>query len=158
MSECVVLESPYSGDTDRNIAYAQRAMFDARSKKEVVVASHLMWTQHHKAPAHYVVNFSEQYNLPNGGREEALRQLSELRRRVDKVVFYTDYGWSYGMKQGKKQCEDEKIPFEERQLGDTEQDEANVQARYKAGTPHPSAVDEALAFFSRIGKKVKISE
>lgn len=45
----VIIESPFSGDTDeeinRNLAYARAAMADALSRNEAPFASHLLYTQ-----------------------------------------------------------------------------------------------------------------
>ena len=39
----VVLESPYAGDTARNVAYARRAILDCISRGESPIASHLLF-------------------------------------------------------------------------------------------------------------------
>lgn len=127
----VILESPYSGDIDRNVAYLQRAMHDARTRGEVVIAPHMMWTQHHLCPTHYVSDYDAKYEVPNGGREIALQQIHELRRRADLIVFYMDYGMSSGMRDGMDQCIKENLKFEERTLGDTHKDSEIARVRKK---------------------------
>lgn len=118
----IVLESPYSGD---NVAYTQRAMKHAREKGEIVIIPHLLWTQHHN----FVSDWDEKYTVKNGGRDVSLEQIKELRRRADKVVFYTDYGMSSGMKHGLEHCKAEHIPYEERTIGDTDIDSKTVYIR-----------------------------
>ena len=41
----VILESPYSGDVNRNIGYARRAVRDSLGRGEAPIASHLLYTQ-----------------------------------------------------------------------------------------------------------------
>lgn len=41
----VILESPYAGDTDRNVQYARRCVRDSLSRGEAPIASHLLYTQ-----------------------------------------------------------------------------------------------------------------
>lgn len=87
---CVILESPYAGDTAntvaRNVEYARKAMIDCLNRGEAPIASHLLYTQ--------VLS-------DNNATERKLGIEAGLAwyRAADKVVFYTDYGFSYGMKQ-----------------------------------------------------------
>ena len=37
-----------------------------------------------------------------------------MRKRCDKTIFYTDRGWSTGMKFAKEYCIDNNLPYEER--------------------------------------------
>jgi hypothetical protein len=41
----VVVESPFSGDTERNLRYARAAMADCLSRGEAPLASHALYTQ-----------------------------------------------------------------------------------------------------------------
>jgi hypothetical protein len=41
----VILESPYAGDIERNVAYARAAMRDSLLRGEAPIASHLLYTQ-----------------------------------------------------------------------------------------------------------------
>lgn len=41
----VVIESPYGGDRERNVAYARLCLLDALQRGEAPVASHLLYTQ-----------------------------------------------------------------------------------------------------------------
>lgn len=125
----VVLESPFSGDIDRHVAYGQRCMADARERKEIVIMPHLLWTQHHKAKHHFVSDFAPEFEIKNGGREASLEQIKELRRRADKTVFYIDYGYSSGMRHALDHCKEEGLPYEERILGNLQQDVYNAKFR-----------------------------
>jgi hypothetical protein len=41
----VIIESPYAGDTERNIEYAKRCVLDSLSRGEAPIASHLLFPQ-----------------------------------------------------------------------------------------------------------------
>jgi len=124
----VVLESPYSGDIPLNVAYAQRAMFDARCRGETVIIPHLLWTQHHLAPNHFVSDYTDKFLLSaNGGRDIAFEQIKALREIADCVVFYVDRGYSSGMLLAKKHCQEKGIYFKERKLGNLGDDEKNAR-------------------------------
>lgn len=41
----VILESPWTGDVERNAAYARRAMADSLARGEAPMVSHLLYTQ-----------------------------------------------------------------------------------------------------------------
>lgn len=41
----VVIESPYAGEVERNLAYARAAMRDSILRGEAPIASHLLYTQ-----------------------------------------------------------------------------------------------------------------
>jgi hypothetical protein len=41
----VILESPYAGDIDTNVAYARACLRDSLSRGEAPIASHLLYTQ-----------------------------------------------------------------------------------------------------------------
>ena len=41
----VILESPYAGDVEANIAYARACVRDSLSRGEAPIASHLLYTQ-----------------------------------------------------------------------------------------------------------------
>lgn len=87
---CVILESPYAGDNAntvlRNLTYARKAMIDCLNRGESPIASHLLYTQ--------VLS-------DNNSTERKLGIEAGLAwyKAADKIVFYTDYGFSHGMKQ-----------------------------------------------------------
>lgn len=45
MKRLVILESPFAGDVERNIAYARRCLLDSLERGEAPIASHLLYTQ-----------------------------------------------------------------------------------------------------------------
>lgn len=80
----VVIESPFAGDVNRNVAYAQAALRDSLFRGEAPIASHLLHTQ-------VLDDLSpEQRHI---GIEAGLAWIPEAHR----VAFYVDLGWSSGM-------------------------------------------------------------
>lgn len=82
----VVLESPYAGDVDRNVAYARAAIGDCLRRGEAPIASHLLFTQ----PGVLRDDVPE---------ERVLGIAAGLAWHdvADAIVFYVDLGWSRGM-------------------------------------------------------------
>jgi hypothetical protein len=74
----VIIESPYAGEVDRNIRYAQAALRDSLGRGEAPLASHLLYTQ--------VL--------------DGIDAASEFYDVVDRVAVYEDLGISPGMKLG----------------------------------------------------------
>lgn len=110
-----MIESPYSGDIDRNIRYLNLCIADAGLlRNEVSYASHLAMTQHPRCKKFYVSDFVEKWNVLT--REQAIDASQRVRRRCDKTVFYTDLGWSGGMNAAKFYCTLHGLPQEERKL------------------------------------------
>jgi hypothetical protein len=81
----VMLESPYRGDIAANLAHARRCALDCIERGEAPFASHLFYPQ--------VLDD----DVPH---ERALGILLGLtwRKAADASVFYTDRGWSPGMR------------------------------------------------------------
>lgn len=42
---CVILESPYAGETEANVIYARQCVVDCLVRGEAPIASHLLYTQ-----------------------------------------------------------------------------------------------------------------
>ena len=82
----VVLESPYAGDVDRNVAYARAAVGDCLRRGEAPIASHLLFTQ----PGILDDDVPEERRL---GIDAGLA----WHAVADAIVFYLDLGWSSGM-------------------------------------------------------------
>ena len=84
--KCVVLESPYSGNIERNIIYARRAVKDSLSRGESPSPMHLVHTQ----PG--ILD-------DNNPEERAWGIAAHLAwiPLAEAVVLYTDYGISPGM-------------------------------------------------------------
>ena len=83
----VIVESPYAGDIERNVAYARACIADCIRRGEAPFASHLIYTQ----PG--VLDDAD-------ARERRLGIDLGLAwgSRADLVAFYVDLGWSNGMK------------------------------------------------------------
>jgi hypothetical protein len=102
----VIIESPYAGDVDANVAYARRAMCDALQRGESPIASHLLLTQ-------------------PGVLEDAIPGERCLRMDAGHAwlgvagacVAYTDLGISDGMWRGIEAARQAGVPVEFRKLG-----------------------------------------
>ena len=116
----VSIESPYHNTNpiilQKNINYAIMAMKDsAKNYNEIPYLSHLLLTQ-------VVINGNYMYTNDNIidhfgiGRDNAINLTNELRKRVDKIVFYIDFGYSNGMNIAKQIAIDNNILTEERYL------------------------------------------
>jgi hypothetical protein len=102
-----VIESPFAGDVEKNIAYARAAMRDSLMRGEAPIASHLLYTQ----PG--ILN-DELPNERMHGIEAGLLwgSLGEL------TAVYTDRGMSRGMEYGIERAKKEGRPIEYRTLPD----------------------------------------
>lgn len=103
----VIVESPYAGDVERNVAYARAAVRDSLSRGEAPIASHLLYTQ----PG--VLNDDD----------PAERQLGidaglAWRRVAEASVVYVDLGISRGMEYGIRAAEEAGIPVERRTIAE----------------------------------------
>jgi hypothetical protein len=85
----VIVESPYAGDVQRNVAYLRAAMRHCLLKGEAPFASHALYTQ----PGVLDDTILEQRRL---GIEAGF----EFRRVAQKTVVYVDLGYPNGMKLG----------------------------------------------------------
>ena len=101
----VILESPYMGDVERNIAYARACLRDCLLRGEAPIASHLLYTQ----PGVLDDNKPEERRL---GIEAGLL----WGALAEATVVYTDYGFSRGMKFGIERAEKKGRPVEYRRL------------------------------------------
>jgi len=82
----VVIESPFAGDVERNLAYLRAAMKDCLLRGEAPFASHALYTQ----PG--VLNDNDPAE-----RRLGIAAGFEWGEMADAHVFYTDLGWSKGM-------------------------------------------------------------
>lgn len=82
----VIIESPYAGDVEGNVAYARACLSDSLARGEAPIASHLLYTQ----PG--VLN-----DLVPDARAKGIAAGLAWRRAADYSVFYEDRGWSSGM-------------------------------------------------------------
>lgn len=102
----VVVESPYAGDTIKNIEYLCAAMSDCFARGEAPYASHGLYTREGVLDD----------TIPE---ERALGIEAGLlwARNGAASVFYTDLGWSRGMKAAEERAKLEGRPCEYRTLG-----------------------------------------
>lgn len=101
----VIIESPYAGDIDANVAYARSCVRDALTRGEAPIASHLLYTQ----PGILDDQIPSERHL---GIDAGLA----WRRVAEKTVVYTDRGISDGMKHGIAAAVAAGIPVEYRSL------------------------------------------
>lgn len=97
----VIIESPYAGDMNLNIAYARQCMKDCLDRGEAPFASHLLYTQ--------VLNENKKSER-NLGIQAGL----DFARLCDKTAVYTDLGISSGMALGIASAEFHGRPIEMR--------------------------------------------
>lgn len=100
----VVLESPYAGDTVRNVTYARAALRDSLNRGEAPIASHLLHTQ--------VLNDNDPAQR-RIGIDAGLTWIAQ----ADRVVFYQDLGRSAGMEAAQLEAQRTGTPCEVRYLG-----------------------------------------
>lgn len=106
MPPVVIIESPYAGDVERNIAYLRAAMRDCLLRGEAPYASHALYTQ----PGVLRDDVPEERRL---GIEAGFA----FRPLAAKTVVYSDLGMSAGMKLGITDAEAVGRPIEYRTLG-----------------------------------------
>ena len=97
----VIIESPYAGDINRNVPYARACLRHSIEMGEAPMASHLLYPQ--------VLDETTE-------RDKGLQLGYEWMGAADKVVFYTDYGWSPGMIRALKVARLLQKPFQVRQI------------------------------------------
>lgn len=130
----VMIESPYSGDIDRNVRYLQLAMADAMlNHNECPYASHIGMTMHARASKYYCSDYDEKWNLLT--REQAIRLSHNIRHRCDFTVFYVDRGWSTGMKAALEYCTKNQLPYEIRSIDTYHLSKTSKQTRGKGYPP-----------------------
>lgn len=101
----VIVESPYAGDVDTNVAYARAALHDCLSRGEAPIASHLLYTQ----PG---VLDDDKPEERVWGIQAGLAWSSV----AEATVVYDDLGVSRGMQYGIDRARQEGRPVEFRQL------------------------------------------
>lgn len=102
----VILESPFAGDVDRNVAYARACVRDCLSLGEAPIASHLLYTQ----PGILRDEIPEE-------RQWGIDAGLAWGRVADATVVYTDHGISRGMEYGISAAEQVGRTVEYRRLG-----------------------------------------
>jgi hypothetical protein len=101
----VILESPYAGNVEENVAYARAAVRDSLLRGEAPIASHLLYSQ----PGILNDDASDERQL---GIEAGLA----WRYAADATVVYQDLGISPGMRHGILAAASAGIPVEYRNL------------------------------------------
>ena len=102
----VILESPYAGDVDRNVAYARACLRDSLLRGEAPIASHLLYTQ----PG----------VLRDEDRAERVRGIIAGLAWItdaESSVVYTDLGITEGMRYGVARAIRAGVDVDYRELG-----------------------------------------
>lgn len=102
----VIVESPYAGDVDGNLAYCRAAMADCLRRGEAPFASHALYTQ----PGVLSDDISDERML---GIAAGLA----WGERADRTACYVDLGWSPGMHLGVQAADAAGRVVEIRRLG-----------------------------------------
>lgn len=103
MRRRVILESPYAGDVECNVAYARRCLRDSLGRGEAPIASHLLHTQ----------------VLDDGVPEERRAGIEaglEWLGAADALVVYCNLGMSGGMSAAVRRAHEAGVPVEVRFL------------------------------------------
>jgi hypothetical protein len=102
----VIVESPYAGNIEENLAYLRACMADCLRKGEAPFASHGLYTQpgvlRDEVPTE---------------REWGIQAGFAWREAADYTVVYTDLGISSGMRYGIEHAQKHGKSIEYRQLG-----------------------------------------
>ncbi len=101
----VILESPYAGDIEANVAYARLCVKDCVLRGESPIASHLLFTQ----PGILDDSIPEE-------RQLGIAAGLAWRDVADATVVYTDRGISTGMAHGIARAKESGVPVEYRSL------------------------------------------
>ncbi|MDB5550826.1 MAG: hypothetical protein JWL86_810 [Rhizobium sp.] len=101
----VIIESPFAGDVEANIAYARRCVRDSLSRGEAPIASHLLYTQ--PGVLNDDIPAERTWGIDAGLAWRAVAQAS---------VVYTDHGISKGMEYGIAAATAAGVPVEYRKL------------------------------------------
>ncbi len=91
LKKLVILESPYAGDVEKNIAYARRCLLDSLRRGEAPFMSHLLYTQ---------VLDDKVLEL----RQEGLFAGWAWLPVAKEIIFCTDLGISPGMRESLELC------------------------------------------------------
>jgi len=99
----VIIESPYAGDVEANLAYLDRCILDCLARGQTPYASHKMLTT------------ALDDNDPDQ-RKQGIDAGLAMRRHFPLRAFYVDRGWSRGMEAAKVLYDEEGLPYEIRNL------------------------------------------
>ena len=101
----VVIESPFAGDTKKNIEYARACMNDCLKRGEAPIASHLLYTQ--KGILDDTIPEERKIGIEAG---------FVWGKMAEKTVVYVDLGITKGMKDGIKRAELDSREIEYRKI------------------------------------------
>lgn len=101
-----VLETPYAGDIESNVEYAQKCMHDMLLRHEAPYASHLLYTQPNVLDD--LVPEERELGIYAGF---AFKHMEGMH-----TVFYIDKGMSRGMKLALNYCKEHNMSYEIRNL------------------------------------------
>jgi hypothetical protein len=101
----VILESPYAGDVEANVAYARACLRDCLERGEAPIASHLLYTQ--PGVLEDGNPFERKWGIDAG---------LVWSEQAEAAVFYLDRGWSAGMRIAKAHHLERGITVEDRLL------------------------------------------
>ena len=103
----IILESPYAGDVECNVAYARVCLCDSLMRGEAPIASHLLYTQDG------VLNDNDPEQRRHGiDAGHAWLEVAEA------VVFYVDLGMSSGMETAWLRARDAGVKCERRKVAE----------------------------------------
>ena len=105
MMRLVIVESPYAGDVETNLAYARECMRDCLQRGEAPLASHLLYTQTGVLDD----------NVPEE-RQQGIAAGLEWAFMADATVVYIDLGISKGMLDGINHAHKHGRPVERRSI------------------------------------------
>lgn len=105
----VILESPFAGDIEANIAYARACVRDSLQRGEAPIASHLLYTQ--PGILDDTIPAEREQGIDAGLAWRAVAQAS---------VVYVDRGVSSGMRYGIAAAREAGVPVEFRSLDSAE--------------------------------------
>ena len=106
MTPLVIIESPFSGDVGRNLAYARACMRDCLARGEAPFASHALYTQ----PGVLDDEIPQE-------REQGMIAGFAWRLVAETTVVYQDLGISSGMQRGIDHSHSIGVTVEYRSLG-----------------------------------------
>lgn len=101
----VIIESPHSGELEKNLAYAQACVRDSLLRGEAPIASHLLYTQ--EGILHDEITEERQLGMAAGW---AWMEVADL------CAVYCDLGISYGMELGIERAQQNKLTIHYRKL------------------------------------------
>lgn len=99
----VILESPYAGDIARNLDYLRRALRDSLDRGEAPFASHAIY------PGALNDTIPEE-------RAKGITAGYAWWPHAEKIIFYTDLGWSTGMRDALARAVACHMPIETRRI------------------------------------------